>query len=126
MHQHPAPVPLDLLVGPERAAAFLKAKVDALVSFDWIPESRAYAIVCEAACDGDPWTLADPGQIWTPGPDLAVADAVAAQLYIAARDGAHLLVEDEYGQREWAEPTVLAGWRLDHWSWARADAKRTP
>ncbi|WP_329812943.1 hypothetical protein, partial [Streptomyces sp. GSL17-113] len=57
-------VPLDLIAGAEHAAAFIADRVQQLVSQDCLPQSRAYDSVCTAVLEGDPVTLAAPGQLW--------------------------------------------------------------
>ena len=119
-------LPLDLLVGPERAARVITERVRDLATNDLIPEPLAYATVCTAVLACDPWTLAETGQTWIPRDNLDVTDAPADLLYVVRRHGGHALLEDEYGQRETLPLSVLDGYVLDHWEWARTDTPATP
>lgn len=56
---------VDRLIGPERAARVIQPLVRELMTDDWLPETVAYRIVCEGVLAGDPWLLAEPGQVWT-------------------------------------------------------------
>ncbi|MDF4254638.1 hypothetical protein [Streptomyces sp. WMMB303] len=113
-------VRLDLIIGPERARQFIRERVQQLVTGDCIPQARAADMVCTAVLAGDPWVLADPGQTWIPRDDgQDPNDLLAAELYVAQRHGATVLVEDEWAQRAWRPVSVLDGYVLDTWHWAR-------
>lgn len=113
------PVPLDLLIGHQHAAAFLARRADELVTQDCVGPGLALAIVCERAGDGDPLVLAAPGQVWHLRQDVDEEDAPAVRLTITDRftcpprvlalgDG----VEDELLIE------VLDMYRLEAWTWA--------
>ncbi|MFI7246370.1 hypothetical protein [Streptomyces qinglanensis] len=116
-------LPFDLIIGPHRAEQFIRERVQQLVAGDCIPEARAVDMVCTAVLAGDPWTLADPGQTWIPHDTVAQEHdgLLAAELYVAQRRGATILVEDEWAQRAWRPVTVLDGYVLDSWHWARRE-----
>ncbi|WP_328541074.1 hypothetical protein [Streptomyces sp. NBC_00344] len=115
---HSSLLPLDLLIGPERAGAFIGALVRDLITSDLLPEPAAYRLVCEGVLAGDPWLLADPGQMWTLRPEVTDTD-VPALLFIVHRDTTHLTVEDENGQRTQIPLCALSAYQLDQWYWAR-------
>lgn len=117
-------VPLDLIAGRERAAAFIADRVQQLVTQDCIPQSRAYEMVCTAVLAADPFTLAAPGQLWIARVDEPDSDVPAAMLYVHRRQGADVLLEDECGQQEWLPVSVLDGYVLDTWHSPRQDAER--
>lgn len=113
------PVPLDLLIGHQQAAAFLARRAEEFVAQDCIDPDRALAMVCERATDGDPLVLATPGQVWRLRSDVDEEDAPATRLTITGRyacpprvravgDG----VEDELLVE------VLDMYRLEAWTWA--------
>ncbi|WP_432070862.1 hypothetical protein [Streptomyces sp. AA1529] len=114
-------VPLNLIIGPQHAGQFIRERVEQLVSADCIPEAHAVDMVCTAVLAGDPWMLADPGQRWIPHDDLRQEGdgLLVAELYVAQRCGATLLVENEWAQRTRQPVTVLHGYVLDSWHWAR-------
>lgn len=115
------PLPIDLLIGAERAGQFINARVRALTERDWIPESLAYEMVCTGVLDGDPWTLVDAGQRWLPRD--SAPDEVPAELYVVHRRGAQVLLEDEYGQRATYPLAALYDtYYLHTWHWSHEDA----
>ncbi|MFE3685362.1 hypothetical protein ACFXPM_19225 [Streptomyces sp. NPDC059095] len=120
----PSPVvPLDLLIGPERAAEFINGLVRDLMASDLLPETVAYRLVCEGVTNGDPFLLADPGQMWTLRPGHN--GPAPARLFIAHRDVTQLTVDDEHGQRHGIPLCALADYQLDQWYWARTDQHST-
>jgi len=113
-------VPLDLIIGPQRARQFIRERVRQLVTADCIPQARAADMVRSAVLAGDPWVLADPGQTWIPHDDGQEREDLPADLlYVAQRHGATVLVEDEWAQRAWLPVSVLDDYVLDTWHWAR-------
>lgn len=105
------------LIGRDHAGQFLTARIGDLTSQDLIPHETAERTVCRAVAAGDPWILADAGQLWTLRPDSD--SELPGQLYVVRRTGAEFLAEDEHGQWETLGLTILAAYELDHWYWAR-------
>ncbi|MFI1184151.1 hypothetical protein ACH4UT_32040 [Streptomyces sp. NPDC020799] len=114
---HSPALPLDLLVGPERAGQFIGALVRELTSSDLLPEPVAFRAVCEGVLAGDPFLLAEPGQAWIPRPDAV--GLAPGLLFIIRRETDQLTVEDEDGQRRQIPLCALAAYQLDQWCWAR-------
>lgn len=114
----PRAITLSDLIGADHAGQFLTARIHDLTSQDLIPHQAAERMVCQAAAAGDPWTLADAGQLWTLRPD-SDPQQFPAQLYVVRRTGAEILAEDEHGQQETLGLTMLSAYELDHWYWAR-------
>ncbi|WP_381805584.1 hypothetical protein [Streptomyces niveus] len=112
-------VPLDLLIGPERAAEFISGLVRDLIAQDLFPEPVAYRAVCEGVLASDPFLLADPGQAWALR--LETTDPAPGLLLILHRDSDQLTVEDEHGQRHQIPLHALNAYRLNQWAWARPD-----
>ncbi|MFD3920202.1 hypothetical protein [Streptomyces sp. NPDC058595] len=112
-------IPLDRLIGAERAAEFINSLVRDLITQDLLPEPAAYRIVCEGVLDGDPFLLTDPGQAWVPRP--GTTGPTPGLLLIVQRDADQLTVEDEHGQRHRIPVCALNSYRLDQWCWARPD-----
>lgn len=117
---HSPVLPLDLLIGPRRAAQVIGALVRDLITSDLLPEPVAFRLVCEGVLAGDPWLLAEPGQAWALRPE--VTDPAPAQLLITFRDGDQLTVEDEHGQQHRIPLCALATYHLEQWIWTREDA----
>ncbi|HSA50863.1 MAG TPA: hypothetical protein VLH10_12245 [Yinghuangia sp.] len=82
-----AALPLDLLVGPEAAAAWITARARDFIATDCLTPDAALRLVCERATDGDPHVLASPGQVWALPADTDPndADAPADALLIRSR-----------------------------------------
>ncbi|GAA2417970.1 hypothetical protein ACFPFX_04770 [Streptomyces mauvecolor] len=117
----PIPVlPLDLLIGAERAGQFLGARIRDVLANDLLPEPVAYRLVCEGALAADPFLLADPGQTWTLRPDRT--GPAPGRLFIVRRDTTELTAEDEHGQRHRIPLCALADYQLDQWCWTRSDS----
>ncbi|WP_407842072.1 hypothetical protein ACE1OC_42735 (plasmid) [Streptomyces sp. DSM 116496] len=127
-----AALPIDLLIGPHKAAEFITACVTELVTEDCIPEPAAYAAVCHAVLTSDPFLLAEAGQVWALRPTTeAAADAPdtprnsesrPGMLYIVRRmrsDHGRVTVEDEWAERSIISVSQLADYELDQWTWAR-------
>ncbi|OEJ21479.1 hypothetical protein AR457_37445 [Streptomyces agglomeratus] len=111
-------VPLDLIIGPERAGQVVGALVRDLITSDLLPEPVAYRLVCEGVLAGDPWLLAEAGQLWTLRPDTGAGDEPEL-LFIVSRDTTQLTVEDADGRRSQIPLCTLAAYQLDQWYWAR-------
>ncbi|MHC0431490.1 hypothetical protein ACX6XY_15030 [Streptomyces sp. O3] len=79
------PPRLDLLLGPEQAAAFITDQAAELARLDHLPAPTALRLACERASSGDPLLLAAAGQTWTLRPDTDIDDAPAHRLHIHAR-----------------------------------------
>ncbi|MGX1887403.1 hypothetical protein [Streptomyces sp. NPDC055287] len=112
-------LPLDLLIGPQRAAQFIGTLVREFIADDLLPEPVAFRLVCEGVLDGDPFLLADPGQAWVLRPETT--DPAPALLLIIRRATDQLAVEDEHGQRHQIPLCALATYQLDQWCWARPE-----
>ncbi|MFJ8017424.1 hypothetical protein [Streptomyces sp. NPDC096339] len=125
----PAALPIDLLIGPSKAAEFIAACVTELITEDHIPEPAAYNAVCRAVLDSDPFVLAEAGQVWALRPndpsdedDPEGHDDRPGMLYVVRRlrgDHGRVTVEDEWGERSITSVTELAAYELDQWIWAR-------
>lgn len=111
-------LPLDLLIGPEHAGQVVGALVRDLITSDLLPEPVAYRLVCEGVLAGDPWLLAEAGQMWSRRPGAEAGDAPDL-LFIVGRDTTQLTVEDEDGRRSQIPLCALAAYQLDQWYWAR-------
>ncbi|WP_159047427.1 hypothetical protein [Streptomyces sp. XY332] len=59
-----AALPIDLLIGPYRAAQFITDCVTELITEDCIPAPAAYDAVRRAVLESDPFVLAETGQAW--------------------------------------------------------------
>ncbi|MEV6133185.1 hypothetical protein AB0M05_41405 [Streptomyces violaceusniger] len=114
----PRAIALSDFIGRDRAGQFLAARIYDLIHHDLIPLEAAEQTVCQAVAAGDPWTLADAGQLWTLRPD-SDREQLPAQLYVVRRTGAEILAEDEHGQQAMLGLTILSAYDLDHWYWAR-------
>jgi hypothetical protein len=113
------PLPLDLLIGHQQAAAFLARRADEFVLQDHIAHDRALAMVCERATDGDPVVLAAPGQVWRLREDVDEEDAPATRLTITGRDVCPprvRVIGD--GVEDELLIEVLDMYRLEAWTWA--------
>ncbi|MCI3930272.1 hypothetical protein [Streptomyces sp. AN091965] len=77
--------PLDLIVGPDQARAFLHARTQDLVQLDHLPEAVALRLVYRGALRGDPLVLAAERQTWTLRAGVDPDDAPAHRLCIHAR-----------------------------------------
>ncbi|QCX74931.1 hypothetical protein C9F11_06155 [Streptomyces sp. YIM 121038] len=77
--------PLDLIVGPDQARAFLHARAWELTQLDCLPEAVALRLVYCGALRGDPLVLAAERQTWTLRSDVDPDDAPAHRLCVHAR-----------------------------------------
>ncbi|WP_314416180.1 hypothetical protein [Streptomyces sp. DSM 40484] len=118
---------IDRLIGPEHAARVINPLVRELMREDLLPEATAYRIVCEGVLAGDPWWLAEPGQVWTRRHD-ATEPAGPELLFIAHRDTDQLTVafEDDDEPDRRMPLCVLAAYELTQWCWMRDDPDPTP
>ncbi|MFD3330555.1 hypothetical protein [Streptomyces sp. NPDC058701] len=122
---HAESLPIDLLIGADRAGQFIASRVRVLMGEDLIPEAAAYAAVCTAVLDSDPWTLAETGQVWSLRPDVMEEFLDAGwprAVYVVMRspgDNAMVTIEDEDVQRAKVPLAMLAAYQLDQWLWAR-------
>ncbi|MEU2874433.1 hypothetical protein ABZ769_35450 [Streptomyces olivoreticuli] len=112
---------LDLLLGPERAAAVLRELADDLVHQDHLDADVALRMVCERATDGDPLLIAGPGQVWALRDDADLDDAPSRRLAVHARltCDPRVLVsdpDDETGQIDELLIDVLDLYQLDTWT----------
>ncbi|MFE9558215.1 hypothetical protein ACFYMW_38600 [Streptomyces sp. NPDC006692] len=103
----PSPsLPLSLLIGPEHAGQFIGGLVPDLIVSDLLPEPIAYCFVCEGVLGGDPFLLANAGQMRTLRPDRT--DLAPGVLFVVRRDTTQLTVEDEHGRRHGLPLCALA------------------
>ncbi|MFF3313705.1 hypothetical protein [Streptomyces sp. NPDC002952] len=121
---HAESLPIDLLIGPHRAGQFIASRVRILTDEDLIPEAAAYAAVCAAVLDSDPWTLAETGQVWSLRTDMEerLDEGWPLTVYVVMRspgDHATVTIEDENLKRSRVPLAMLAAYRLDQWFWAR-------
>ncbi|MEU4898231.1 hypothetical protein AB0B12_37985 [Streptomyces sp. NPDC044780] len=114
----PRAIVLGDLIGHDYAGQFLADRIHTLTTQDLIPHETAERMVCQAAAAGDPWILADAGQLWTLRPDTTPAQH-PGQLYVVRRTGPAILAEDENGQQATLGLAILTAYELDHWYWAR-------
>ncbi|MBQ0855740.1 hypothetical protein J8N05_47150 (plasmid) [Streptomyces sp. BH-SS-21] len=115
---------VDRLIGPERTARVIQPLVRELMRDDLLPEPVAYRIVCEGVLAGDPWWLAEPGQVWQLRPDAAEPAAPGlALLVIVQRDTDQLTVqlEDDDAPHLQIPLCALAAYELTSWCWLRED-----
>ncbi|MEV2235423.1 hypothetical protein AB0H69_43670 [Streptomyces phaeochromogenes] len=119
---------VDRLIGPECAARVIQPLVRELMTDDLLPETVAYRIVCEGVLAGDPWLLAEPGQVWALRPDATSPAPGHAALVIVHRDTDQLTVEleDDDEPRLQIPLCALAAYELTSWCWMRDDTHHTP
>ncbi|QCX79102.1 hypothetical protein C9F11_27500 [Streptomyces sp. YIM 121038] len=77
--------PLDLILGPDQARAFLHARAQELSQLDHLPGTVALRLVHRGALRGDPLVLAQERQTWTLRADTDPDDAPAHRLCVHAR-----------------------------------------
>ncbi|MFB7672218.1 hypothetical protein ACFC26_12460 [Kitasatospora purpeofusca] len=78
-------VPLDLILGPQLAAAVIHTIATTLQHDDHLPENTALRLACERATDGDPLVLAAPGQVWELRAGVDPDDVPARRLAVHLR-----------------------------------------
>ncbi|WP_069874524.1 hypothetical protein [Streptomyces malaysiensis] len=76
---------LDLIVGQEQAAGWMRSLATDLAHQDQIPYDTALRLVCDRASDSEPRLLAAPGQVWSLHPDADPDEAPCPRLAILAR-----------------------------------------
>ncbi|RAG85012.1 hypothetical protein DN069_13695 [Streptacidiphilus pinicola] len=120
--RHGQAAPLDLILGPEHAAAVLTRIATTLQQQDLLPEPVALRLACERATDGDPLVLAAPGQVWELRDGVDIDDAPARRLAVHLRlEGPPMVVvgdpDDPTGDGELGELLieVLEMYRLASW-----------
>jgi hypothetical protein len=108
---------LDLVAGPERAAAHITALATRLTDQDRLPADVALRVACERVTDGDVVALAAPGQTWTLRPQVDPDDAPAMRLLVLERHACppRVAVEDEIGFREVLQIDALNDFELTSW-----------
>ncbi|MEU6175855.1 hypothetical protein ABZ832_28600 [Streptantibioticus parmotrematis] len=79
------PPPLDLLLGAQQAATFIRRTADHLADQDLLAPAAALRQACERITDGDPLLLATPGQTWALHDDIDPDDAPAQRLTVHLR-----------------------------------------
>ncbi|MEU6236314.1 hypothetical protein [Kitasatospora sp. NPDC047058] len=101
---------LDLVAGPERAAAHIAALAERLVRVDHLPADVALRVACERVADGEALALAAPGQTWSLRPGVDPDEAPALRLLVLERHACppRVAVEDEIGFREVLPITALS------------------
>ncbi|MFH9071486.1 hypothetical protein [Streptomyces alboflavus] len=113
--------PLALIVGADRADAFLRSRARELVDLDHLPEPVALQLTYRRALRGDPMVLAAPGQVWTLRADTDPDDAPAHRLTVEARltEPPRVMVtdpDDSTGETDELLIEVLEMYQLATWN----------